>query len=111
MNRIIIVLAIVIVAASPAYFWARHHVAASACVAGPEEQCPSDIQLSERAEMRKLEEKYKQPVPEKEGRIRYGGLVADFSAGAPKDFHWDEKKMRWVKNPPPAPTVPVIPSK
>lgn len=84
--------------------------AAQTCVAGPNEKCPSDLTISEFQEIKSLEAKYnpKPPTPPQEIKIRYMGLVTDFQQQKPQGFHWDEKKMRWVKDP--APGSGVVPT-
>ena len=88
--------------------------ASSGCVAGPDEKCPSDLYFKEKAQMKALEEKYKPPVVPEEDRIKYLGLSAlvnGIEQQPPTGFHWDMAKVRYVKNPAPAPTGPVTPNK
>lgn len=92
----------------------------TSCVAGPNEKCPSDLQIREWTEIKALEAKYAPPTPTDDDRIRYQGLVSDWNKNIPTGFHWDTVKTRWVVNPPeapkpepakPAPTTPPAPEK
>jgi hypothetical protein len=96
--------------------------ASSTCTAGPDELCPSDLQLKEVDEYTAIGDKLQKAVKtfqEKtaDDRIRQNGLLKDLSDSRPKGFGWDEKKRRWTKAAAPvevpaqiAPT-PVAPAK
>lgn len=87
-----------------------HKSAAQTCVAGPDEKCPSDLTIKELDEIKAMEKKFSPPKPSDAERVRYIGLVGDFGQQKPKGYHWDDAKLRWVKDPAPiASTSPVPP--
>lgn len=73
--------------------------AAQTCIAGPDEKCPSDLTIKELDEIKAMEKKFAPPKPTDAERVRYIGLVGDFGQQKPKDYHWDDAKLRWVKDP------------
>lgn len=89
--------------------------AAQACVAGPGEICPSDIQLREVKEMQAIDASFQKRLKQfqddnAEPRIRYNGLLKTVSDERPKGYDWDTQKSRWVKTPAPVANSSPAPS-
>jgi len=88
---------------------------AQTCVAGPDEICPSDIELGEVTEMKALNDAFQKKLKafqdsNAESRIRYNGLDRTLALEAPKGYQWDEKKNRWVKTPAQAASSTPVPA-
>lgn len=68
------------------------------CVAGPDEQCPSDQWIKEYREFKGLVNKYQAPQAIQD---QMNGMRQRLSAQIPQGYDMDEKKERWVKQKPP----------
>lgn len=78
------------------------------CVAGPGEECASDLWYADYLKWRDLTDKYKAP---QEVQDQINGMALRLNQQIPPGFQWSEVKQRFVKSPPPqAPTNTPVPA-
>ena len=75
---------------------ARIHQASYHCVAGPNELCASDEWYSDFEKLKTLQVPYQMP---KEKQDMVAGMVQRLSRDIPAGYQWDEKKVRFVRQP------------
>lgn len=78
------------------------------CVAGPGEECASDLWYADYLKWRDLTDKYKAP---QEVQDQINGMALRLNQQIPPGFQWSEVKQRFVKSPPAqAPTNTPVPA-
>lgn len=70
------------------------------CVAGPDEQCASDLWYADWARLKGLQDKYKPPQPVADEMV---GLATRLQQQVPPGYSWDVGKERFVRTPVPPP--------
>ena len=78
------------------------------CVAGPGEQCASDLWIADYQKLKAFQEKYKAPQDIVD---QMNGLAMRLNQSIPPGFMWDEAKQRFVKKPEPPKPVSAEPEK
>lgn len=76
------------------------------CVAGPDEQCPSDLWWAEYQKYRVLEKKY---TPPQEVADQMSGMALRLAKQIPDGFIVSDEKKRWVKKSPQIQNQPEVP--
>lgn len=66
------------------------------CVAGLNEQCPSDIIQRDWHEYKWLRDKYKAPH---DVELRMNGIAVEIQQSTPSGWQWDQNKERYTKIP------------
>lgn len=66
------------------------------CVAGLNEQCPSDIIKRDWLEYKSLRDKYKAPH---DVELRMNGIAVEIQQSTPSGWQWDQNKERYTKIP------------
>lgn len=107
--RLYVLVVAVLTAAIGIGLWVHYHSSSAAadyhCVAGPSEQCASDLWIAEYREWKAFQRKYAPPQAETD---RIQGMLDRMRGEIPQGMQWDDAKLRFVKAPPQPATPPAI---